>query len=1280
MADVPTPSSAFDMAPDLMNDPQYATNIPGGDDGMGDADTCRICRGEGSDSEPLFHPCKCSGSIKYVHQDCLMEWLSHSQKKHCELCKTAFRFTKLYSPNMPQTLPYHVLFRHVVIHTAKNLGIWLRFCVVVTVWLGFLPYIIRQVWRLLFWFSDGGWPVNYHLQGTSSNTTLKETLEVVQELQRLASITTNGTSPVSPLQASQTSSASVSGVMSQLSKLLLPFTQALNGTLDPLANGFFKSVLYGFGNYGPEDSTNANANATLPQSFTGPPSYKSPSLLSEVSFLRNLTRSSHINQLVITVAEGYVITIVVVICFILVFLIREWVVQQQPGINMGAGFNAEFVAPERPREQIIQEEEPDAVGRPIPHVNILGNRPEPGQRQIAPARRLLQPAEEGVAPQPDDTDALHEQEYEPLVEEEEEEEGEEEEALPHRPPLPVRDALSLAAEIQRQLEEPKVSNDFVDIWRRAGADPDEVLRIIEKENKGHDMRHYVNAMKILESPHLYRAEGSFTAFHTARPGSPLESETSSPFDHLSPGPGSRDPSIGRRHESDGSSANSDGWIDVSQPPSRARPIHTSTPDHSSSSSDKGKGRIVADSSPANPGVQGSEKIFIIDGRDDTDKATAKSNELELPQIPRDESGSLSSMLSQNSLVASRPRAVSDGPQPRDTISPLANNKWTFTNIPESTSSRLPEASIHREALGLSSDQSQLLHPSQANGLFDAKSARNQDAIFEDHEPHDLVTGPGSDLDSGDLNSESEGPVIILGLDGITRTYANWDEVNPDEDQHSDGEPETQIPVHEPILAPRPEPQGFLAHLADFLWGGIGVELQVDDQGENDERVVQNIAAEAPFVPVHPREEAADINEQDREVVEAAIAAGIDPNDQDAIDDAEDFEGIMELVGMRGPLFSLIQNALFSAFLLALTVAIGAWIPYNIGRVSLLLLANPGPAFKLPLRLIFGFAAFLQDLALSLAGAVSYCLIAMLSLPITLWTNYTSSSSSSLAMQGLSLGSAALRVSRSALDRIMDSIVRNFIYFTDSEILPFSAASHEALINLQSLLVDSVSGLGSRVIYLLVGDYRITMAGCYSVATEASKLLWQSMLKVPAFATRPDSWVISLALDKREAPLNLELSAWSSADRFWATIAGYTAISVLGALYVKKGSPFSSGQVGREWEATILDLLNQAGGVMKVILIISIEMLVFPLYCGLLLDAALLPLFDNTTIMSRLLFTLKSPLTSIFVHWFVGTCYMFHFALFVSMCRKIMRKGVLCEFSSFRPRAVLMFFRLHSGSR
>lgn len=30
---------------------------------------CRVCRTEAEPDHPLFHPCKCSGSIRYVHSD-----------------------------------------------------------------------------------------------------------------------------------------------------------------------------------------------------------------------------------------------------------------------------------------------------------------------------------------------------------------------------------------------------------------------------------------------------------------------------------------------------------------------------------------------------------------------------------------------------------------------------------------------------------------------------------------------------------------------------------------------------------------------------------------------------------------------------------------------------------------------------------------------------------------------------------------------------------------------------------------------------------------------------------------------------------------------------------------------------------------------------------------------------------------------------------------------------------------------------------------------------------
>ena len=40
-------------------------------------DICRVCRCEGSADRPLFHPCICTGSIKFIHQECLVQWLRY---------------------------------------------------------------------------------------------------------------------------------------------------------------------------------------------------------------------------------------------------------------------------------------------------------------------------------------------------------------------------------------------------------------------------------------------------------------------------------------------------------------------------------------------------------------------------------------------------------------------------------------------------------------------------------------------------------------------------------------------------------------------------------------------------------------------------------------------------------------------------------------------------------------------------------------------------------------------------------------------------------------------------------------------------------------------------------------------------------------------------------------------------------------------------------------------------------------------------------------------------
>ncbi|XP_037932213.1 uncharacterized protein LOC119667003 [Teleopsis dalmanni] len=62
---------------------------------------CRICYG-GSEYEELSMPCKCSGTMKSVHEYCLKSWLKSSRKLCCELCKYNYKirltFRKFSSP------------------------------------------------------------------------------------------------------------------------------------------------------------------------------------------------------------------------------------------------------------------------------------------------------------------------------------------------------------------------------------------------------------------------------------------------------------------------------------------------------------------------------------------------------------------------------------------------------------------------------------------------------------------------------------------------------------------------------------------------------------------------------------------------------------------------------------------------------------------------------------------------------------------------------------------------------------------------------------------------------------------------------------------------------------------------------------------------------------------------------------------------------------------------------------------------------------------------------
>ncbi|GAB5570399.1 E3 ubiquitin-protein ligase MARCHF1 isoform X3 [Prionailurus iriomotensis] len=50
----------------------------------------KICHCEGDEESPLITPCRCTGTLRFVHQSCLHQWIKSSDTRCCELCKYDF--------------------------------------------------------------------------------------------------------------------------------------------------------------------------------------------------------------------------------------------------------------------------------------------------------------------------------------------------------------------------------------------------------------------------------------------------------------------------------------------------------------------------------------------------------------------------------------------------------------------------------------------------------------------------------------------------------------------------------------------------------------------------------------------------------------------------------------------------------------------------------------------------------------------------------------------------------------------------------------------------------------------------------------------------------------------------------------------------------------------------------------------------------------------------------------------------------------------------------------
>ena len=108
---------------------------------------CRICRESADAHRPLLQPCKCAGSIRNVHEACLLRWLQTTGLKSCELCGTRYRFRPLYRPDAPATLSAADVLHGLALLVRRLSRRAARMALAGVVWCALVPYVTWLAWR-----------------------------------------------------------------------------------------------------------------------------------------------------------------------------------------------------------------------------------------------------------------------------------------------------------------------------------------------------------------------------------------------------------------------------------------------------------------------------------------------------------------------------------------------------------------------------------------------------------------------------------------------------------------------------------------------------------------------------------------------------------------------------------------------------------------------------------------------------------------------------------------------------------------------------------------------------------------------------------------------------------------------------------------------------------------------------------------------------------------------------------------------------------------------------
>ncbi|KAF9439360.1 hypothetical protein BGZ76_000021 [Entomortierella beljakovae] len=329
-----------------------------------------------------------------------------------------------------------------------------------------------------------------------------------------------------------------------------------------------------------------------------------------------------------------------------------------------------------------------------------------------------------------------------------------------------------------------------------------------------------------------------------------------------------------------------------------------------------------------------------------------------------------------------------------------------------------------------------------------------------------------------------------------------------------------------------------------------------------------------------------------------------PEIDDELDDfnIEEIDGILEVIGMRGSFWILLQNSLLMAALICASLGVGIWIPFMIGKTILLM--NPLNILRIPLDVL----SWLSD-------------------PI--------------------------------LDYIFDRLLPYASTKFSGTIAAFNAKISPHLSGILSPYFGAAAtgSFGALYEQYIIPAWNATAEILLPHLSQTTYLHNKSITSV----------VESLELGELSSnsinatTLHQSIGRWteisyggSPADKFIAIMIGYAVLFSVASWY------FSTirNTNGHIVTKLIRDFLSQQGYILKIALFVAIEMIVFPLFCGVVIGFSTLPLFDGASFATRYAFYKVSPFLSFAMDWFIGTAFMFNFSYFVGVCRGLVRTGVM----------------------